>query len=253
MFWIEAVLAWAVFGFILGTALFSLRRFEALASGAPLAGQSALLGARVRSWYVSYLDAIVERCAASGISPTHLSFAQLFLSVLVAVVIARGFLFTGGWLLLVTGTLDIIDGRLARRTNGASRQGAFLDSVIDRYADSLGFVGVAVYFRDSWVLWVALLALIGSLLVSYTRARAEGLGESCRVGLLQRPERYVIMGFGCIFSVLFARMLAPVVELAGHSLFVPVLVLLAALVNFTAVQRAVHVWRALGDPRADGQ
>jgi phosphatidylglycerophosphate synthase len=248
--WSEVVLAWAVAGFILGTAIWSFGRFRQPEHAAAQAGHSPLLGARVRSWYISYLETVERRCAAWGVLPTHLSFAQLGLSVVVALAIARGMLFTGGWLLLVTGTLDIIDGRLARRTNGASLRGAFLDSVIDRYADAFGYFGLAVYFRDSWLLWVALLAMLGSLMVSYTRARAEGLGESCKVGLLQRPERYVILGFGCMFSVLLARMLAPVWNLADHALLAVVLVVLAVLVNFTALQRAVHVWRVLGGPHA---
>lgn len=249
MVWFEVALAWCVLAFILGTAIWSLGRFREPGSEATQAGHSLLLGARVRSWYLSYIDVLVDRCASLGIQPTHLSFGQLFLSLFVAVAIAHGMLFTGGWLLLVTGTLDIIDGRLARRTNGASLRGAFLDSVIDRYADSLGYVGLAVYFRDSWVLWVALLAMIGSLLVSYTRARAEGLGESCKVGLLQRPERYVILGFGCMFSVLLARVLAPIAAISESSVLVVVLLVLALLVNFTAIQRAVYVWRVLGGPR----
>ncbi|MCX8071619.1 MAG: CDP-alcohol phosphatidyltransferase family protein [Candidatus Binatia bacterium] len=252
MGWHEVLLSWAIFGFIGGTAVWSLGRFHQEGAKTGQVGGSLLLGERVRSWYVSFLDIIVERCASWRVQPTHLSFAQLFLSAIVAVAIARGMLFTGGWLLLVTGTLDIIDGRLARRTNGASLRGAFLDSVIDRYADSLGYVGLAVYFRDSWVLWLTLLAMIGSLMVSYTRARAEGLGESCRVGLLQRPERYVILGFGCMFSVLLARMFAPFSELADNSLLIVVLFLLALLVNATAVQRALHVWRKLGGPREQG-
>lgn len=252
MVWLEVVLAWAVFAFILGTAVWSLGQFGQSGSIATEAGQSPLLGARVRSWYLSYVDVLVGHCATLGIQPTHLSFAQLFLSVLVALAVAKGMLFTGGWLLLMTGTLDIVDGRLARRTNGASLRGAFLDSVIDRYADSLGYVGLAVYFRDSWVLWVALIAMIGSLLVSYTRARAEGLGQSCKVGLLQRPERYVILGFGCIFSVLLARMFAPLVKISPSFLLALVLLVLAVLVNFTAVQRAVHVWKALGGSREAG-
>ncbi len=249
MAWLEVALAWTIGAFILGTAVWSLGRFGESQSLVSQAGQSPLLGARVRSWYLSYIDVVVELCASLRMQPIHLSFGQLALSFVVAIAIAQGMLFTGGWLLLVTGTLDIIDGRLARRTNGASLRGAFLDSVIDRYADSLGYVGLAVYFRDSWVLWIALLAMIGSLLVSYARARAEGLGQTCKVGLLQRPERYVILGFGCMFSVLLSRMLAPVTAVSPTALLVVVLVILAVLVNFTAIQRAVHVWRVLGGAR----
>lgn len=246
MAWSEVLLAWAVLAFIVATAVWSLGKFSVPQGAEMAAGHSMLLRARVRTWYLSYLDTVEERCVQWTLRPAHLSFAQLFLSVVVAVAIAHGMLFTGGWLLLVTGTLDIIDGRLARRTNGASPQGAFLDSVIDRYADALGYMGLAVYFRNSWLLWVALFAMIGSLLVSYTRARAEGLGESCKVGLLQRPERYVILGFGCMFSVLLARLSAPLGHIADSTLLAAVLVVLALLIHFTAIQRAVYAWRSLG-------
>lgn len=245
MVWIDCLVALGVLVFVTLVATRSFARFQP--SAEPTSGASALLGARIRSWYVSFLVPIEERCLAFGIHPTHLSFAQLFLSAIVAVVFAMGMLFTGGWLLLVTGSLDIVDGRLARRTNSASLRGAFLDSVVDRYADSLGFVGLAVYFRESMLLWVVLFALVGSLLVSYTRARAEGLGQSCRVGLLQRPERYVLLGFGCMASVVFARLIEPVLSVADWSLLALVLAVLAVLINATAVQRALYVWRALSE------
>lgn len=213
-------------------------------------GGSPLLGSRIRAWYLSYLEPIEERCVQWGLRPSDLSFAQLLISVVGAVVFAKGMLFTGGWLLLVTGSLDIVDGRLARRTDRASRRGAFLDSVIDRYADAFGFMGLAVYYRTSAFLWVTLVALVGSLLVSYTRARAEGLGQSCKVGLLQRPERYVLLGFGCIFSVLLARLSAPIAPIPDDLVLRVTLLFLAVVINLTALQRAIHVWRALGEEEA---
>ncbi|HVM95477.1 MAG TPA: CDP-alcohol phosphatidyltransferase family protein, partial [Candidatus Acidoferrales bacterium] len=181
------------------------------------------------------------------ITPAALSYTQLVSSVVVGYFYARGWLFTGGWLLLTTGSLDIVDGRVARRTSGGSKRGAFLDSVIDRYADASAFFGMALYFRDSWVLWPALFALLGGLMVSYVRARAEGLGAECKVGLLQRPERYVILGFGTIFGTLFDHIAAPWIAPSHHALLTLVIVVLAVLVNFTAIQRVVHVWRTLGD------
>ncbi len=242
--WVDRFLALALLTFVLLVATRSAARFHI--QGAATAGSSALLGARIRAWYVSFLDPIEERCVQLGVTPSFLSFTQLALSAVVALLFATGMLFTGGWLLLVTGSLDIVDGRLARRTDSASPRGAFLDSVIDRYADSFGYIGLAVYFRDSALLWIALFALVGSLLVSYTRARAEGLGQSCKVGLLQRPERYVLLGFGCMLSVLLTRLLQPAVPLEDASVLSVVLSALAVLINVTAIQRAVYVWRELG-------
>jgi CDP-diacylglycerol--glycerol-3-phosphate 3-phosphatidyltransferase len=207
---------------------------------------SLVLGPRIRGWYFENLQPLEDLCVRRRIAPAFLSYTQLASGLLVGYCYAVGLLFTGGWLLLFTGTLDIIDGRVARRIDGGSARGAFLDSVIDRYADSFAFIGLAIFFRASWVLWVVLFALLGSLLVSYARARAEGLGAQCRVGLLQRPERYVILGFGTIFGALFERITGPWLPGQHYSCTILSLLLIAALSHCTALQRVIHVWRALG-------
>ena len=94
--------------------------------------------------------------------------------------------------MLFSGTLDILDGKVARRSNGASPRGAFLDSVVDRYAEFVSYAGLIVFFETGWRVWAVLLAILGGMMVSYTRARAEGLGVRCEIGMLQRPERFVI-------------------------------------------------------------
>jgi CDP-diacylglycerol--glycerol-3-phosphate 3-phosphatidyltransferase len=110
---------------------------------------------------------------------------------------------------------------------------------------------LAIFFRNTWVLWAVLFGLIGGVLVSYTRARGEGLGVQCRIGLLQRPERYVILGFGSIFGALFERLTGPWFAEQPYSLVVITLVGLAVLVNVTAIQRAVYISRRLGEAPRD--
>jgi CDP-diacylglycerol--glycerol-3-phosphate 3-phosphatidyltransferase len=243
----DSLFALAVLAFILVAATASVRGFLRSEPTPTGTGGSLVLGPGMRSWYIAHLQPLEERCIQWGVTPAALSYTQLVSSVVVGYLYARGWLFTGGWLLLTTGSLDIVDGRVARRTSGGSKRGAFLDSVIDRYADASAFLGMAIYFRDSWVLWAALFALLGGLMVSYVRARAEGLGAECKVGLLQRPERYVILGFGTIFGVLFDHIAAPWIAPAHHLPVAFVIVVLAVLVNFTAIQRVVHVWRVLGE------
>jgi CDP-diacylglycerol--glycerol-3-phosphate 3-phosphatidyltransferase len=243
----DEVFALAIVAFIAVTASVSIGSYRRRATGLAGIGGSLVLGPGIRSWYVENLRPFEDLCVDWGISPTALSCAQLVGSILVAACYASGMLFTGGWLLLFTGTLDIIDGRVARRINGSSLRGAFLDSIVDRYADSFALLGLAAFFRDSWVLWAVLFAVLGGLIVSYTRARAEGLGADCRVGLLQRPERYVILGFGTMFGALCERLTGPWAGGQHYSMVVLVIVVLAVLVNLTAIQRAVHVWRALGE------
>jgi len=243
---LDEAFALAVLAFIALTATVSISAYLRRPRQAGGEG-SIILGPAIRGWYLDNLRPFEELCVQHGISPTVLSYLQLGGSLVVGYCYAVGLLFTGGWLLMFTGTLDMIDGRIARRTNTGSARGAFLDSVVDRYADSLAYLGLAVFFRDAWVLWPVLFAFLGTLMVSYARARGEGLGVQCKVGMLQRPERYVILGFGSVFGVLFEHIAGPV---AGHSfaLIIVTIVALAVLVNFTAWQRVVYIWRALGEP-----
>jgi len=244
---IEQALALGILAFIAATAVISIGSYLRRPHDLSGAGGSPILRPGIRGWYLDNLEPFEKLFASWGVRPAALSYTQLAGSVLVAWCYASGMLFTGSWLLLFTGTLDIIDGRLARRTNSGSAQGAFLDSIIDRYSDAFAYFGLAVFFRDSWMLWVTLLALLGSLLVSYARARAEGLGCRCYVGLLQRPERYVILGFGTIFGSLFEHLGGAWLPLPHYLLVMVTIIGLAILVNFTALQRVVYVWRVLGE------
>jgi phosphatidylglycerophosphate synthase len=137
----------------------------------------------------------------------------------------------GGLLILASGSFDVLDGIIARTNGKRTRFGAFLDSTLDRYADSMLFIGVSWYFYIIGSLTGALLSigsLVGSLAISYARARAEGLGIDCKVGLLERPERVVLLAFGCLTGLLF-----------------PVVVIIFILSHFTVIQRIVHVYRQL--------
>ena len=244
---LDRVLAFGMLSAIAATVAVSIRGYLRQVHDLSDVRGSLVLGPGIRGWYYDKLLPFEELCVRFRIPAAALSYAQLLGSGLVAACFAGGWLLTAGWLLLFTGTLDIVDGRVARRLDGGSRRGAFLDSIIDRYADALGYLGLAVYFRQSWILWVVLFAMMGGLIVSYVRARAEGLGATCYVGLLQRPERYVILGFGTIFGAILGHLTGP--TRLGHPfpLVVATVIVLAVLINFTAIQRVVHVWRALGD------
>jgi CDP-diacylglycerol--glycerol-3-phosphate 3-phosphatidyltransferase len=248
---LDQALALAVFGCIGAIVVVSIGGYMRRPHDLAQVNGSAILGRGIRGWYFENLRPLEEFCIRWKIDPALLSFTQLLGGLLVAVCYAQGMLTTAGWLLLFTGTLDIVDGRVARRTNGGSARGAFLDSVIDRYADSFAYLGLAIFFRDSWVLWAVLFALIGGLIVSYARARGEALGTQCRVGLLQRPERYVILGFGTIFGSLLEHLTGPWMANQHYPLVILTIVFLAVLVNFTAIQRAVHIWSALGEVPRD--
>ena len=203
---------------------------------------SQLLSARVRAWYFSNLVPFEKLFVRYHVRPAMLTGAQLVVSVVSALAYASGLIYTAGFLVLATGTLDILDGHVARLMNNETRRGAFLDSVIDRYAEFFGYLGLIVFFAAGWPVWAALLAILGGMMVSYTRARAEGLGVTCDVGLLQRPERFVLLGFGSIASSIAVQIVG-----GNHELLAATIGVLAVMTNITALQRLIHISRRLDE------
>jgi phosphatidylglycerophosphate synthase len=164
-----------------------------------------------------------------SISPNQLTFFGLISSFLSAVAYASGHLRLGGIILLLSGISDVLDGSLARNTGTSSAFGAFIDSVSDRYADLLVYFGILIQLHfagDILHMIVLMAAMLGSVMVSYTRARAESIIESCTVGFMERPERLLTI---VIFSLI------------GH--IEPALWILAVGANITALQRIIHTRR----------
>ena len=184
---------------------------------------------RARGWSTRLVVPAATALGRLGLTPNGLTLIGLALILATAVVLALGHNVWGGALFIIAGIFDALDGTLARVTNRQTRFGAFLDSTSDRYADAAILFGVMVPFlqtgREIQVM-LAFIALVGSVLVSYTRARAEGLGLECKVGLLTRFERFIIIAIGLFFN-----------------LVTPMLWVMAILTNVTAIQRIVHVWR----------
>jgi CDP-diacylglycerol--glycerol-3-phosphate 3-phosphatidyltransferase len=175
-----------------------------------------------------------------GATPLTVSVIGLLISILAGWVVAQGALFWGALVFLLGSGFDMLDGGLARLQGTVSRRGAFLDSCFDRLGESALFAGLAWYYmttqRSGWELAVLMIILtvVGSLTTSYVRARAEGVGETCYVGLLQRPERVVLLVAGMIL---------------GWAVLEFVLVLLAIATLATTVQRMVHVAAKLSGPQ----
>lgn len=150
-----------------------------------------------------------------------------------------------GWagvVLIAFSIYGMIDGRLARVGHMSSTFGAFYDSVLDRYSELVTLCGIAFYFLQHGLLWAALvtmLALIGSIMVSYVRARAEGLDIECKVGLMQRPERVVLTSVGAMLCGFLAPVVQDVFE-PYWILLIP-MILIALLANYTAIVRILHV------------
>lgn len=144
----------------------------------------------------------------------------------------------GGAIILFAGLFDMIDGRLARLGNMSTTFGAMWDSVLDRYSELISLFGVVLVFLQNGWFWmgvVTFVAMIGSVMVSYVRARAEGLGIECKVGLMQRPERIVVLAVTAIITGLTANLL----WLAEG------MIVIAVLANITAFWRVAHCYKAL--------
>lgn len=187
-----------------------------------------MLSARLGHYFDGPLAPLAKRIS---FSPNSLSVLGLFITAAAAWTIPFDTR-SGGFLILFGGFFDMLDGIVARTNGKRTAFGAFLDSTLDRYADSFLFIGVAWYFFERHHRAGMLLAvgsLVGALLISYVRARAEGLGIDCRVGLMERPERVALLAIGCITGWLF-----------------PVIIALFLLSHITAFQRIIHVRKNAG-------
>ncbi|GAA5526860.1 CDP-alcohol phosphatidyltransferase family protein [Herpetosiphon gulosus] len=167
-----------------------------------------------------------------GITPNMVTLIGVLLTAGVAAVLANGSLQVGGVLLILSSIFDLFDGALARATNQSSRFGAFFDSIMDRYSEAVVFFGLLIFIHTKMVgsttlaLTLVYCSIIGSIMVSYARARAEGLSIPCETGWLGRPERITILCTCLILNWLMAG-----------------LWILAIFTNITAIQRIYHVWR----------
>lgn len=183
--------------------------------------------ATVRGWFAPLVAAL----DALGVSPNALTVLGLVLNVAAAAVVASGQLVYGAVAFLFASAFDMLDGSLARRRGVASRLGAFLDSTFDRLSETALFVALLVDhtrhpYGPEWMPAAILVALAGSLTTSYARARSESLGQECKVGWVERPERVVLLVLGLVLGRGFL----------GFAIFA-----LAGLTWLTVAQRILHV------------
>jgi CDP-diacylglycerol--glycerol-3-phosphate 3-phosphatidyltransferase len=205
---------------------------------------------------------LAETLAKRGVKPDHLTYAGLGFSMLAALLLSRGDFLSAAILLGLSGLCDMMDGDVARATNSSSKFGAFLDSTLDRIGEGALFAGLAAYYfsrAQGGTLWIqsgmdagarwgdpegrtmaflALSTLILSFMISYTRARAEGLGLECKVGIMERPERMLLLALGALL---------------GPRFMPGVLGILFLLTLVTVGQRVYHVRRLTqAEPPANG-
>lgn len=178
------------------------------------------------------INKLVEWLRSTGVTPNNLTVIGFILTGITAFFLANGYFRWGGALLFLAGMFDMLDGSLARATAQSSKFGAFLDSTLDRYSESFTFLALVYYYLShtqpiGYEPVLIFLILVGSLMVSYIRARAEALNIECKAGMLQRPERVLLLIAGLVTGWLS-----------------PVLWIMAILTNVTAFQRIYEVyWR----------
>lgn len=165
-------------------------------------------------------------------TPNTLSVITLFWGLGSGILFAFGRPIWAAVLLLLCGMFDVLDGMVAVKTNRQTLFGAIFDSTLDRYTEFFVYLGIAYYFRDHWAVWVPFFTFLGSTMVSYTRARAEGLGIECKVGVMQRAERIVFISLGAIVGALL-NIYEPVI--------IGILIIIALISNVAAFQRTFHV------------
>jgi CDP-diacylglycerol--glycerol-3-phosphate 3-phosphatidyltransferase len=186
-----------------------------------------------------------NRLIESRLTPNAISVTGLALNVAAAVLVTQRLFFLAGVAFVVGSVMDTLDGRYSRMSGKGTPFGAFLDSTLDRVEEGIVLVTVAAYFAslgDSLATAGVVVCVVGSFMVSYTRARAEALGVECKVGLATRPVRVVILSAGLLFakgaSVLDVELLEPAIYA------------LAVLTSFTVLQRVLHVRRGLAEANA---
>ena len=178
---------------------------------------------------------IVRGLALSRIHPDALTFIGLVVNGIAAVLLAAGKFPAAGLVIIAAALFDMVDGRVARETNQVTVFGGFFDSVIDRYSDLVLLMGLLVYYASiNRFFYVVLTAVVmtGSVMVSYTRARAECVIPRCKAGFMERPERIVLFILGALFN----RM-------------APVLWIIAVLANITVIHRMIFTWQQTKSPQ----
>ena len=187
-----------------------------------------------------------ERLIESRLTPNAISLTGFALNLAAAVLVFQRQFFLGGLAFIIGSIMDTLDGRYSRMSGKGTPFGAFLDSTLDRLEEGIVLTAVGAYFasqNNQAAVAAVVVAVLASLMVSYTRARAEALGVACKVGLATRPVRVVILSIGLVF--------AKGASIGNFELLAPAVYVLAGLSAFTVLQRILYVRKQLSDPAAD--
>ena len=208
---------------------------------------SKLLSGGVKSWWVLLMSPIEDFLIDRKFRPNVLTITTLVVSALAGYFFHLGMIFVAGVLLLAGSTFDIFDGRVARAQGLNSPKGAFFDSCVDRYSEVLIYLGLLSFFRDTFFVYIVFLIASCSMMVSYTKARAEGLGIGCEVGIMQRTERVVYLGVLAAFNFL-GNIVTFFLGLGNKNYLLKLSIIILFLFSFyTSIQRMTHVMKKMDE------
>lgn len=184
--------------------------------------------------FSTVIEPVARLLISLKVHPHVITFTGLFLSVLAFNFFRLGLFFHAGLMVILAGMCDVLDGKLARETNKITKFGALMDSTIDRYSEVLMFLGLAIFFHDkqTYIIYLIILAITGSFMVSYTRARAEGLGIECKIGLMQRPERVTYLAIGSLLGS---------IPKTKYIFLILAIWFIAIFANITVIQRIIFI------------
>lgn len=191
-----------------------------------------ILPARLITFTLDSMNRLTSLFIALKLTPNRITILALLIGIGAGILFAVEQPVWAAVLIVFCGVFDIMDGKVAVKSHKQSKFGAIFDSTLDRYSEFFIYLGLAVHFRNNWALWVVFITFLGSAMVSYTRARAEGLGIACHVGIMQRAERMILIVLGSLLGTLF-RVFNPVI--------IGVLVFIAVVSHVTALQRTFYV------------
>jgi phosphatidylglycerophosphate synthase/putative flippase GtrA len=239
---LAALLATTLIGFgVRGALVGRFRDEETLQRGA-----TRLIGMWARQYFTWTMQPIVSALKALRVPASVVTLLSIPLAIGSGAAISADHVAAGGWLLIAASVCDYLDGRLARATRTAGPAGAVLDSVVDRYVEGAIYAGVGWLYRDSWVLLLVLIACLGSMVIPYVRARAEAVGvPMAKVGIVQRPERIVVIWLGLHGSVIVDGFWAPPSPWPRHIVLVAAMAFLALTTHISSTQRLLHAMTEL--------
>lgn len=191
-----------------------------------------ILPTKLYDCFMAKMDSLAKVLVKLHIGPNAVSFLGFLAGMGAGLLFAINLHVWAAVLILISGIFDVVDGKVAAQANKKSLYGAIFDSTLDRYSEFFIYLGLAVYFRNRWPLWLLFFTFLGSTMVSYTRARAEGLGIECKIGFMQRAERLLLLITGTLIGSIFK-----VFDLA----MIVALITIAIISNITAFERTLHV------------